>query len=240
MFKSIETQYRDANALDWDAAIDLNRAALIRLLTVMVAALGMKVGGSVERVPLRVRLMVMRLLRPAESALRRLVFLRARDMPDAEYVPGPKRDKAAKRSKTRSRSVSLPLFDPRKKHGQRRRKRAPGPGPRISFFDGTDRRFAPKPQAPKPLPDDLVDAETLCRRLNALAKVLNDLEGAARRLKRLQARRKLSPRLSGQGVLRINTAPGHRKRGRSVEERSIDAVLTECQTLARRWITDTS
>jgi len=60
MFKSIETQHRDLNALDWDAAIDLNRAALIRLLTVMVAALGMEVGGSVERVPLRVRLMVMR------------------------------------------------------------------------------------------------------------------------------------------------------------------------------------
>ena len=224
--------------MDWDAAIDINCKALQRLLTGLFALAGFEAGGSVERLPLRVRLMVLRVLGPAESALRRLVFLRARRLPAAEYVPGPAREKAAKRKKGGSKSLAFPLFDPRKKHGRKQRKHPKGVGPRIFFFDGSD--TPPEPEPAKPLPDDPVDAGSLCRRLNAFAKALGDLEGQARRLKRLEARRKLLPRLSGQGVLRINTPPGHREKGRSEDERSVDGVLKECQVLARRWIADTS
>lgn len=226
--------------MDWDAAIDRQHAALLRLLTTMFSLVGMEVGGSVEVVPLRMRLLVMRILRPAESAWRRLVFLRARALPDEVYVPGPSRDKSAKRDKRSksgaSKSMSVPLFDPRKKSGQTRRKRPSGPGPRIFFLDGTDPPYTPEPETAKAGPDDLVSAATLCQRLNALAKALGDLDAQARRLKRLEARRKLMPRLRLQGVVRINTPPGHREKGRSADERIVDDILSECQTLARRWI----
>ena len=222
--------------MNWDAAIEINRSALLRLLTVMFAAVGCEVSGSVDVVKQRTRLMVLRLLGPAESALRRIILLRARAMADAEYTPGPKQGKRSTRKGSRSKSVAFPLFDPRKKQRRKGRKHPKGPGPRISFFDGTDPPFSREPETPKPGLDDAVSAESLCQRLNAFARALGDLDKQAKRLKRAEARRRLSKRLSGQGVLRINTAPGHRKKGRSDDEVEVDAILKECQTLARRWI----
>ena len=223
--------------MNWDAAIEINRTALLRLLTGMFAVVGMEAGGSVSVIPLRARLLVLRILRPAESALRRIVLLRARAMADEVYVPRPAREKTAKRGKgTGSKSVAFPLFDPRKKQRGKGRRRPNGPGPRISFFDGTDSRYQPEPEAPKPGLDDDVCAARLCRRLNAMFKALNDLDAQAKRLKRQEARRKMTPRLKLQGVVRINTPPGHRERGRSADERDVDEILSECQTLARRWI----
>jgi len=63
--------------MNWDAAIEIHRTTLQRLLAVMFAALSIEVGGAVEVVTERVRLTVLRILGPAESAVRRLVLLRA-------------------------------------------------------------------------------------------------------------------------------------------------------------------
>ena len=237
MYAFLKRKRRRQHIMHWDAIIDRQHGALLRLITVMFSVLSIEAGGSVDVVPLHVRLMVMRILRPAESALRRLVFMRARDLPDEEYVCGPAREKSKKRGKRgASHSRSVPLFDPRKKPGQKRRRRPSGPGPRIFFLDDTDPPYTPEPEAEKPQADDLVSAAALCQRLNALAKALGDLDGQARRLKRLQARRKLVPKLRLQGVLRINTPPGHREKGRSENERAVDEILRECQIVARRWI----
>ena len=218
--------------MNWDAAIEIHRTALLRLLAGMYAALGIEAGGSVETVRSHLRLMVLRILGPAESALRRLVFLRARDLPDVEYERGPARDKAAKRSKNRSRSKAFPLFDKQKYARPARRKHPKGDGPRVFFFDGSDTPPAPEARG---MPDDPVNAESLCRRLNALFAALNDLDKQAQRLKRAEARRKLSPRFWGEGVMREGPPPGHRAKGRSVDEITADVILSKCQDLARWW-----
>jgi len=219
-----------------DAAIEIHRTALLRLLTMMYAAIGVEDGGSVGVVREHVRLMVLRMLGPAESAGRRLVFLWARRMPDEEYVRGPARSKTEKRKTARKPSQAFVLFDPRKKSGNSRKKKPNGSGPRILFLDETDPPYSPDTGAQKTSPDDMVSADNLCARLSALFRALGDLDKQARRLKRAEARRKLLPRLSLQGVLRINTPPGHRKKGGSAAERAVDDILYECHVLARRWI----
>lgn len=224
--------------MDIDAAIDMHRASLLRLLAGMFAAVGIEEGGSVEVVQRHIRLMILRLLGAAESATRRLIFLKARHLPDADYQRGQGRSKGkgAARGKGGSKSLAFPLFDKRKRQQTAQRRYAKGPGPRISFFDDSDRRY-PRPEPePEPSYDDEVSAERLCRRLNALAQALGNLDKQAQRLKRAEARRKTLKRLAGQGVVRINTPPGHRMKGRSTAERDVDDVLNECQTLVRRWI----
>ena len=222
--------------MDIDAAIEMHRTALLRLLTVMFTVVGIEEGGSVGVVRERVRLMVLRVLGAADSATRRLIFLKARSMPDVEHTPRPAPDKAIPRGKGSKKSRPFPLFDPRKKRGKRGKKHAPGPGPRILFFDERDARYPAEPEKTPVSPDDLVSAESLCQRLNAVFGALGNLEKQAKRLKRAQARRKRSKRLSLRGVLRIHTPPGHREKGRSENEREVDLILAECQTLARRWI----
>jgi len=222
--------------MNWDAAIELNRIALQRLLGVMIAAAGIEAGGSVAFVPRHVRLMILRLLGPAESAYRRLVLLKARNMPDVEHVRRAPPEKTISRGKGGTGKRAFPLFDQRKKRNSTGKKRPAGTGPRIYAFDETDAYYAPDPQKPAPEPDDLVCAQSLCKRLESLRDALGDISRQARRLKRAQARRAVSKRQKLQGPLRINTPPHHRERGSSVYEREVDAVLAECQTLARRWL----
>lgn len=85
-------------------------------------------------------------------------------------------------------------------------------------------------------PDDLVDAGILCQRLNAVMDALNNLDKQAKRLKRAEARRKLSPRLAGQGVMRINLPPSHRENGSTPDEIDMDEILRSLQFFAREWI----
>jgi len=219
-----------------DTAIEIHRAALLRLLAGMFAVVGIDEGGSVEFVKRYRRLMVLRILGAAESAARRLIFLKARYLPEAIYTPRTDRKKKTSRGKGGASSSAFPLFDKRKRQRKQGRKHLTGPGPRILFFDGSDRVYPASPQTPPPTDDDPVDAQNLCRRLNSLARALGDLEKQAKRLKRAEARRKQRGRLGMQGVLRINTPPGHRQKGRSDAEREVDLVLMECQTLARRWV----
>jgi hypothetical protein len=219
-----------------DAAIETHRVALLRLLTTMFSLAGIEPGGSVDSIQQGLRLMILRVLGPAESAVRRLVFLKARDLPDEEYQRKDAPKNKAARRKGAARSTALSLFDPRKKPKKHGRKHPAGPGPRIFFFDERDAPFCNHPDTKPVLPEDMVKADTLCQRLNALFRVLNDLDKQAKRLKRAQARRKLIPGLKLQGVLRIHTPPGHREKGRSENERAVDEILYECQIAARRWI----
>jgi hypothetical protein len=224
--------------MDWDAAIEVQRTALQRLLAVMFGVIGAELGGSVDVVTRRVLLLVLRMLGPAESAARRLVFLRARHLPDAEFANGPARDKTKKRGqkKGRAKSRAFPLFDAQRRTRRARRKHPKGAGPNIFFFDGSDT----PPAQPKPpvMPYDLVDAAGLCQRLNALFAALGDLDKQAQRLKRIEARRKPNPRFWGEAVVRPDTPPGHRKKGRSDNERAVDKILRECQDLALWWIAE--
>ncbi len=200
--------------MDWTLAIEKNRQALKRILVTLAAMIEIGAcGDQGEKLPRHLHRLVLRLLRPAELAARRLVVLAARGLvvellPSRIARPKPKSIfvrngvgtgivLASGRRPDRSppRALSLPLFDPLKRWGARPRYVKKANMPRVSLFD--DRPFnplfnrprQPDPPPPPPSPDDPVDAIRLRRRLEATAAALDDLPRHARRLACWRARR---------------------------------------------------
>jgi hypothetical protein len=218
--------------MDWNAAIEKHREALVHILASLVAMTGLgdrqsaivsRQSGSAQApdgsadcllptadcrltLPRRLRLAVLRLLRPAESAARRLIIAAARGL----VVTLPSR-KANPRQAHKTKIIpaiprsgiptppapdgslsacpkplSLPLFDPLQHPFRPRRPKQNGV-PRICFPGFTE----PFPIASRrpPAPDDAVDAGRLCRRLEALASALDDLPRQALRFARWRMRR---------------------------------------------------
>lgn len=183
--------------MDWDAAIAKNRAALVRILAALAALAAMSGDGST--LPRRLHRLVLRLLRPAEAAVRRLVIVAARGVfvalpasrrprrPGLKSLPLRGAGTRAVRQNTgaviASRRLSLPLLDPPRRSGRRRPVLAGVP--RISV-PGYSVPFRPAPRR-LPLPDDPVDATRLGLRLAVLGRVLDDLPAHARRFARWRA-----------------------------------------------------
>jgi hypothetical protein len=221
-------------AMDWNAAIERNREALKRVLAMLVAMAGIadftspRAGedGSARRgkaealaepgegfcrrpmLPRHLHRAVLRLLRPTEAAVRRLVIVMARGLvvklplsrprkPQPRpailhnrlgtgiLMPRDFRPEPGLRAPVQ-RTFSLPLLDPLPRWRTPGRPAASGI-PRISFPGF----IAPHPVAVRqpPSPDDPVDAARLALRLDALGSVLNDLPGQARRFARWRAAR---------------------------------------------------
>ncbi|HEY6633548.1 MAG TPA: hypothetical protein VIZ90_19005 [Rhizobiaceae bacterium] len=163
---------------------------------------------------------ILRLLRPAESAVRRLVIVMARGLVVTLPAPRPGKPTPAptflrrpggtgilmppgSMSATRPwpRMLALPLLDPLK-HSHRRRPGQTGV-PRISLPGVT----VPFPVAPRypPAPGDLLDATRLALRLQSLGAALDDLPRLASRFARW--------RMAGAGA--AGTRPGERRTGRA-------------------------
>jgi hypothetical protein len=81
---------------------------------------------------------------------------------------------------------------------------------------------------PPPPPDGLVNSMRLHRRLQALKSALENLPRQAKRLFRLQERRKASPWPKSTMPLRSGRPPGHRKK--PIHE--VDEILVACDWLA--------
>ena len=100
--------------MDWDAAIEKNREALRRVLAALVAMAGLAVGavsasragGGVGTLPRHLYRAVLRLLRPAESAARRLIVVAARGL----VVALPHRRKATPTILPRGLGPGIPLI----------------------------------------------------------------------------------------------------------------------------------
>ena len=205
---------------NWDEMVEANRVRLIGLLAGLFVMLGSSV--LVKRVLWR---QVLAQLVPMESALRRLIFVMARDM--AVTLP-PSRTFSGNLPKGRGEKRK-PVFrltdvmrDPDPKPRSTR-----GPGPRIVFLD----EWTPRPEKPVPCDDDLVDTAALRRRLAAMQAALDDLPGQARRLARWYARRdrtRAAGKFSRIYPIRSGRAPGHVEGGK----REVDEVLANCHGLA--------
>jgi hypothetical protein len=209
--------------VDWQLAIEKNREALTRVVAMLVAMTGLSLlrddgdisGDRVNRrasptLPRHLHRLVLRLLRPAEAAARRLIIVAARGLAVAVSPPRPRKPKprsvfvhngigtgivrvgSLPDKPASSRALSLPLFDPLKRFGRRRRYVKPGAAPRIRSFDDTRVPLFQPQRQPNPLPltpDDPLDAGRLSRRLEALAAALDDLPRQAKRVARWRARR---------------------------------------------------
>ena len=221
--------------MDWARAIERNSEALKGIVEALFAMLGLAGEATRLRIPQPLHRAVLRVLRPAESAMRRLVVIAARGLvvklAPSRPMPMPARP-IGKGGRSRP---SFQLFDPRKNFAelrQHRRKFTRNP-PRIHFF-AYDPRVAALWSAPQPLavpappPDGLVNSARLSRRLLALKLALEDLPRQARRLARWRVRRENAKTPKFRSPLRPGHPPGYRRK--PVHE--VDEVLAECHGLA--------
>ncbi|NRC55728.1 hypothetical protein [Neoaquamicrobium sediminum] len=195
---------------------------------------------------------MLRLLRPAEAAARRLIVVAARDLvvtlpPARPRKPAPQPAAPALRrlgiavsplatgaaaaitAPARPRPApSLSLVDPIRLPRPRRHV-PPHRAPRISFPGAADRRPLPQP----PAPDDPLDATRLGLRLRALADALDDLPKHARRFARWRARR--DREVTAGRVRRLSPLrPGRPPGARRSSTREIHEVLADLQWFAQQ------
>jgi hypothetical protein len=214
--------------MDWAKAIEINQAALTRIVAALIAMVGLQSGGVGLRLPRPLYRAVSLVLRPAEAAVRRLIVIAARGLVVRLGPPRPMPKGLALAGKGGGR-VSFQLFDERKRFGRARWTSAV---PRIRFLDAVPfiPLFQPRPvESPVPEPDGAVDALRLSRRLAAVKMALDNLPRQAKRLARWQARRDRMRSPKFRSPLRPGPPPGHRKEPKD----EIDWVLKECHALAR-------
>jgi hypothetical protein len=219
--------------MDWAKAIERNSEALNGIVAALFAMLGLTGDATVARLPRSVHSAVLRVLRPAESAMRRLIVIAARSV---VVKLAPLRPMPAGKVIGKGGGNSLPtfqIFDPRKRVKGPRARAFNRIIPRIHFF-GPDPRVAALFPAPRPVveppppPDGLVNVARLTRRLQALKLALDDLPRQAKRLARWRQRREAAPSLKFLSPLRPGHPPGYRRK--PIHE--VDDVLTECDGLA--------
>jgi hypothetical protein len=214
--------------MDWTRAIEINKAALVRIVAALVSLLGAQAGAA--RLPLPVYQLIARVLHPAESAVRRLIVIAARGL-DVPLLPVRPMPKGLAIAGTASGRVSFQLFDTRKRFGDPDEITLDRSGPRIRSVDAADPRSLFLAQFVRPADGLSSESETLRinRRVEAMQRALDDLPREAKRMARWLKRRSLMTNPKFTSPLRPGRPPGHRKR--SGEE--IDQVLTECHALAR-------
>ncbi|MEO3998856.1 hypothetical protein [Mesorhizobium sp. CAU 1732] len=173
--------------MDWKAAIETNRQALKRVLASLGAMAGITSGGGADRtLPRHLHRAVLRLLRPAEAAARRLVIVAARGLVVTLTPARLRRPKvlAGPQASPAKAGHGFQLFDPLPRAHRPRRSSRSGV-PRICFPGLSD----PFPIRRPPAADAPVDAVRLTLRLTALASALDDLPRQARRFARWRAAR---------------------------------------------------
>ena len=221
--------------MNWDLVIKRNSEALIEIVADLFAMLGLVGEATVSRLTWPTYRAVLRVLRPAESALRRLIVVAARGLVIAPAVSRPRRAGGSKKKASTSRP-SFQLFDPRTRIVLPRRRIPKRPGPRIHMFNADNQLVTiwppPRPAAsPAPIKsaDGMVSAARVFRRLEVLESALQDLPRQAKRLVRWRMRQETSPNPSFKSPLRRGHPPGHRRR--KIHE--VDELLSECHWLAR-------
>ena len=241
--------------MDWDFAIQRHRGPLLRIVAGLFVMIGLTEGGVVERVSRPLYRLVLGRLRTAESAVRRLIFVAARNI---VVEPKPRRPAQAGRKSSgesngqetgktkRKRGVFFRLFDPPKRFKEsygRHFKKLRRPEPRVTIIDlgydpsgPTIRLFQPPPAAPAPVPeedeaieDGTVDAGPLIRRLMAITDALQDIPRHAMRLARWQSQPVEERHPPRSSPLRPGRPPGFRQRAKH----EVDDILKECHWLAR-------
>ena len=242
--------------MDRDFAIERYRVPLLGIVVTLFAEIGLAGDDAVERLSKPVYRYALLQLRKAESAVRRLIYVAARNIviEPEEARPSRPRQKPSTKAKAegngqdktkarRKRGMLFRLFDPPKRLrnlfgrlNKRKRVLPPlqivdiGPDPLVPLF------LVFRPQDPPPAPlveekidDGMVDARKLIRRFLALTDALQDIPRHAKRLARWQARPIEERRPERSSPLRVGRPPGFRQR--PIHE--VDYILKECHWLAR-------
>src|SRR4051812_693343 len=102
--------------MDSARAIEINQTALARIVAALIAVVGLATQGAVARLPRPLYRATLRGLRPAESAVRRLIVIAARGIVVKPFAPRPMPAGLAFASNGGARA-SFQLFDARKRFG---------------------------------------------------------------------------------------------------------------------------
>lgn len=217
--------------MEWADIIEGNRVRLLRIVAALLELAGLAEDGKMRR---HMRNYLMRILRPAESAARRLIVIAARQLIVELRPPsvhGHARSDGGQglpvgaATDARPAAPAFPLLDPLKRFSFAPARRISRCIPRILFLDGP----TPPPPPPGPSPDDMVDATCIGRRLAALRRALDDIDAQARRLARWRATCDRGPdRFKRSFPLRPGYPPGRRQR----QIHEVDEILRNCHLLA--------
>jgi hypothetical protein len=223
--------------MEAEEVINYQREALLRLLMGLFASAGLVAdGASVATLPKPMRLLILRVLLPAESAVRRLAYYLALRMPRVAAAVRKRRGaaKGGNRKKAGLRAPSFWLFDRRKffpelSSGKRVVR---GPGPNIRLFDEPRGYRPPEPPAPRTEAERETEvSRRLCRRMQALLLALKDMPAQARRMQRAMDRRaQQPPGPKRYGPVRSGFPPGYRP----TRPHEVDELLYECHRMA--WV----
>jgi hypothetical protein len=224
----------DYRTIHWTRAVEINQIALTRIVAEIFALLGLVSSSSFDRLPQALYRSVERLLRPTESALRRLIVIAARGLvvKPLPKRPMPKHLKIARKvaGPKVSRLMSFRLFDTRKSFDFIQPE-----NPLLVYvktysnnpfnpFEQFRRQFPAQPEKQ----DDSVNAIQLIRRLAAVKHALETIPRQAQRMARWQAQRKMMEKPKFTSPLRPGPPPGHRQKPKL----DVDFVLRECHGLA--------
>ncbi len=220
----------------WDASVARNTLALRVVVAELMGLLSAYGGMEAMRVPRVVRSIMLRVLRPAEAALRRLIVIAARDV-RVDFLPRKTKplqsvtgEGLSKTSTSRRTSrLAFQLVDPRRRSGQRNVAYTSS-NPRVFVVEAAV-PFSPLSQMPvspqQQEPESLARVSRICRRIHALVAALEDVPRQAKRLVRLRGLRE--HRKLFFSPLRLGKPPGHRK----IPVDDVDYILAECHDYAR-------
>ena len=212
--------------MDWARAVERNRLAITRIVAEIFALLGLAAGETVERLPHALYLAAERLLRPTESALRRLIVIAARGLV-VKLPPKRMKSKGQKVARKASGRMLFRLFDTHKRFDF-----IASENPLVVYVKTySSNPFNPFDNMYQRRPEELAvntRASQLCRRLAAVAQALETIPQQAQRMARWQARRKMMEKPKFTSPLRPGPPPGLRVKAKA----EVDFVLQECHGLA--------
>jgi hypothetical protein len=247
--------------MDWQLAIEKNREALLRIIAGLYAFAGLAEGAVAAVLPRHVYRVLLRVLRPAESAVRRLIILAARGLVLAAHASR----LAPVGLNQRTGAPRLPAFlliDPLKRFAPFAGTNEDAgcwighdfmdmddleDGENFSDDGDLDDSYGGVPSLPRisvpgyydpalvvpalPSPLDLINAAHLTARLRALHRALNNLPSQARRLARWYAKRDLALR-GNTTVRRLSPFRPGLPPGLNVRPtHEVHAILRECHLL---------
>lgn len=212
--------------MDWARAVDINRVALTRIVAEIFALLRLVGSGGLDRLPQALYVAAERLLRPTESALRRLIVIAARGLVVKPLANRPMPKGLVIVSKSSS-TMSFRLFDKRTTFDF-----ITSENPLFVRVKTTQNNpfnlFNQLVQSRPPEQTSTINVTRLSRRLAAVAHALETLPRQAQRLARWKARRKTIENPKFTSPLRPGPPPSLRNKLRT----EVDFVLQECHALA--------
>jgi hypothetical protein len=228
--------------MDWEMIIERNRERILTAIAPLLAVLGYDPRRAGE-MPRHFYRSLLILLRPAESAVRRLIIIAAHGivvklkLSASRAFPAGLKLKLRLAEKDAERVAAFCLIDPLKRFAREgfewaKEWQKEQVLPRISVPGFINPVFP----GPKPIPfrDDPIDTAALVRRIRALKQALDNLPREAMRLARWKARGELAR----QGAVRRKPVrlspfrPGFAPGFHRNEPDEIDTILADCHYFA--------